>query len=312
MNANAAPQAKSGFRFGVSLSLLTAVVGLLTGLVLVGPATAASPVKNGQVRACYKVKGKPKGAMRAVKGKRCRRGERRLTWSVVGPAGAAGAAGSQGSTGSQGPQGAPGVKGNPGTAGTAGGSGAGTSLTNLETKVASLSLEVKTLEDLLEGVSGGDLSGLLAKLNGISATQLNEAVGAVPTVDSLVPKVSDLEGLLNSRAAFTEHALTSFPNCQKSLMTYGLRDFSTMSLSNGHDRAAICRSLEQSIGRHEPRLHNVQVTLEGNGRAVGGLHFSIHGLLDVQPAREPISFDAMLQPSTLQYSVSRLRRASAA
>ncbi len=197
MNANAAPQAKSGFRFGVSLSLLTAVVGLLTGLVLVGPATAASPVKNGQVRACYKVKGKPKGAMRAVKGKRCRRGERRLTWSVVGPAGAAGAAGSQGSTGSQGPQGAPGVKGNPGTAGTAGGSGAGTSLTNLETKVASLSLEVKTLEDLLEGVSGGDLSGLLAKLNGISATQLNEAVGAVPTVDSLVPKVSDLEGLLN-------------------------------------------------------------------------------------------------------------------
>ena len=122
----------------------------------------------------------------------------------------------------------------------------------------------------------------------------------------------DLEGLLNSRAAFTEHALTSFPNCQKSLMTYGLRDFSTMSLSNGHDRAAICRSLEQSIGRHEPRLHNVRVSLESNGRAIGGLHFSIHGLLDVQPAREPISFDAMLQPSTLQYSVSRLRRAAVA
>ncbi|MGQ4581983.1 MULTISPECIES: type VI secretion system baseplate subunit TssE [unclassified Lysobacter] len=122
----------------------------------------------------------------------------------------------------------------------------------------------------------------------------------------------DLEGLLNSRAAFTEDALKAYPNCQKSLMTYGLRDFSSKSLANGHDRAAICRSLEQAIARHESRLHNVRVSLESNGRAIGGLHFSIHGLLDVQPAREPISFDAMLQPSTLQYSVSRLRRAAVA
>ena len=122
----------------------------------------------------------------------------------------------------------------------------------------------------------------------------------------------DLEGLLNSRAAFDEAMLKEYPNCQKSLMTYGLRDFSTRSLANGHDRAEICRLLEQSIARHEPRLHNVRVTLECNGRGVGGLHFSIHALLDVQPAREPISFDAMLQPSTLQYSVSRLRRAVAA
>jgi len=122
----------------------------------------------------------------------------------------------------------------------------------------------------------------------------------------------DLEGLLNSRAAYTEDTLKAFPNCQKSLMTYGLRDFSTMSLANAYERAAICRSLEQSIARHEPRLHNVRVTLEANARSVGGLHFSIHALLDVQPAREPISFDALLQPSTLQYSVSRLRRAVAA
>ncbi|RNF82395.1 type VI secretion system baseplate subunit TssE [Montanilutibacter psychrotolerans] len=121
----------------------------------------------------------------------------------------------------------------------------------------------------------------------------------------------DLEGLLNSRAAFSEESLKAFPHCQKSLMTYGLRDFSTMSLSNGYDRAAICRSLEQSIARHEARLHNVRVSLEPNARSIGGLHFSIHALLDVQPAREPISFDALLQPSTLQYSVSRLRRTAA-
>jgi len=122
----------------------------------------------------------------------------------------------------------------------------------------------------------------------------------------------DLEGLLNSRAAFPEDLLKAFPNCQQSLMTYGLVDFSSMSLANAFDRVAICRSLEQAIARHEPRLHNVRVALEHNGRGAGGLHFAIHGLLDVLPAREPVSFDAMLQPTTLQYSVSRLRRPVAA
>lgn len=121
----------------------------------------------------------------------------------------------------------------------------------------------------------------------------------------------DLEGLLNSRAAYGEEDLKAYPNCQTSLMTYGLRDFSAKSLANAYDRAGICRSIEQAIARHEPRLHGVRVTLEANARSVGGLHFSIHALLDLQPAREPISFDAMLQPSTQQYSVSRLRRVAA-
>lgn len=142
--------------------------------------------------------------------------------------------------------------------------------------------------------------GVGAMFKAISLEQYKESVAR------------DLESLLNSRAAFSGDALKSFPNCQQSLMTYGLVDFSSMSLANAFDRVAICRSLEQAIARHEPRLHSVRVSLEHNGRGAGGLHFAIHGLLDVQPAREPVSFDAMLQPTTLQYSVSRLRRSAVA
>ncbi|UKE74529.1 type VI secretion system baseplate subunit TssE [Xanthomonas graminis] len=121
----------------------------------------------------------------------------------------------------------------------------------------------------------------------------------------------DLEGLLNTRSAFSEEGLTEFPNCKQSLLTYGLGDFSALSLANGYDRTMICRSLEQAIARHERRLRNVHVKLETAGQFGGGLHFTIHALLDMEPAREPVSFDAMLQPSTLQYSVSRLRRQAA-
>ncbi|KAF1712001.1 type VI secretion system baseplate subunit TssE [Pseudoxanthomonas kalamensis DSM 18571] len=122
----------------------------------------------------------------------------------------------------------------------------------------------------------------------------------------------DLEGLLNSRAAYDEDQLEAFPHCRQSLMTYGLRDFSGMSLANAYDRAAICRSLEQAIARHEPRLANVKVAFNTGLRSTSALHFSIHGLLNTQPAREPISFDAMLQTSTNHYSIKRARRASAA
>ena len=67
-------------------------------------------------------------------------------------------------------------------------------------------------------------------------------------------------------------------------------------------------SLEQAVGRHERRLKNVSVQLDAGKQFAGGLHFTIHALLDLEPAREPVSFDAMLQPSTLQYQVTRARR----
>lgn len=121
----------------------------------------------------------------------------------------------------------------------------------------------------------------------------------------------DLEGLLNTRAAFSRQELAGHPQCTRSLMTYGLRDFSAMSLANAHDRAAICRSLEEAIECHEPRLGNVRVHLDPAVQLGGGLHFTIQALLDLQPAREPVSFDAMLQPGTLQYSVGRARRQAA-
>lgn len=121
----------------------------------------------------------------------------------------------------------------------------------------------------------------------------------------------DLEGLLNSRAAFQEDDMLQFPNCKQSLLTYGLADFSAMSLANAQDRASICRSLEQAVSRHERRLKNIQVQLDAGSQFSGGLHFTIRALLNLEPAREPVSFDAMLQPSTLQYQVSRARRAQA-
>jgi type VI secretion system protein ImpF len=90
-----------------------------------------------------------------------------------------------------------------------------------------------------------------------------------------------------------------------------LNDFAGLSLSSTDDRAFICRSLEQAIARHEPRLRNVQASLELRADAVNRLNFSITALLVVHSAHEPVNFDAILQPSSLHYTISKARRLSA-
>lgn len=115
----------------------------------------------------------------------------------------------------------------------------------------------------------------------------------------------DLEALLNARTTIDESLADSYPESMKSPATYGLKDFAGMSLSNLNHRSSICRSIERAISRHEPRLKNVEVSLELDRRSVNALYFSIKALLVVRPAQEPVNFDALLQPTTLQYSVNK-------
>jgi type VI secretion system protein ImpF len=128
------------------------------------------------------------------------------------------------------------------------------------------------------------------------------------SIDELKGTVArDLESILNTRIAFTEHELAALPECQRSVLTYGLNDFAGLSLASHYDRTFICRSIQQAIERHEPRLQRVAVTLELARQSANALCFAIQAVLVVHPAQEPVNFDATLQPSTLQYSVTRAR-----
>lgn len=113
----------------------------------------------------------------------------------------------------------------------------------------------------------------------------------------------DVEHLLNARHAIAEEDLQGLPHVSRSVVTFGLRDFSMMSLANPHDRETICRRMEAAIACHEPRLKSVQVGLAESGEGGSKFRFTIEAMLVVDPAREPVSFSALLQPSTQQYSV---------
>lgn len=120
----------------------------------------------------------------------------------------------------------------------------------------------------------------------------------------------DLEALLNSRCAYREEIFERYPETLQSMCSYGMNDFVGLSLASPADRNYICRSLERTIAAHERRLKQVHVSLELDNGAINRLKFAINALLVVHPSTEPVFFDALLQPSTLQYSVSRAKRAA--
>lgn len=122
----------------------------------------------------------------------------------------------------------------------------------------------------------------------------------------------DVEALLNTRCGLRGEVLQGYTQCSTSILSFGMIDFAGLTLASPKDRELICRSIEDAICAHEPRLREPKVSLELPDAGGHKLHFSIQALLVVDLAREPVNFDALLQPTTQQYSVRRARRTAAA
>lgn len=135
--------------------------------------------------------------------------------------------------------------------------------------------------------------------------------GGVPrmSIEQLKDSVArDLEALLNTRVAIPAATFSEYPRARGSILNYGLADFAGMCLTSSEDRAAICASLKAAIDTHEPRLTDVSASLEAEGGAVNRLNFVISARLVADPGAEPVNFNAVLQPSSLRYSISRTQR----
>jgi hypothetical protein len=186
---------------GLRAASIAAFLALLASLSLsVGAAAAkrhALVGRDGKIHACYRVKGRPKGMVRVVRSRshRCRRGERRLSWSVAGGAGQSGQAGANGGGGQ--------------TAVSTSKEAA------LETKVAGLTLQVEQLEGLVKELSG-EMSGVLGRvddlegvLEGVDNEGLKEAVAAVPLLGEVCEQTEALTGVTNEFGTEFQQLLTT-------------------------------------------------------------------------------------------------------
>jgi type VI secretion system protein ImpF len=163
----------------------------------------------------------------------------------------------------------------------------------------------------MKGYTPGLFDRLLGVPNRTVGKGANHNMAQRMTIEELKDTVArDLESLLNTRSCIPEESLKAYPECSRSMVTYGLGDFADLCLSSPSDRAAICASIEKTIGCHEPRLRKVRARLDAQGEFVNRLNFSITAVLVASVSQEPVNFDAVLTPSTLQYSISKAGKAA--
>lgn len=133
--------------------------------------------------------------------------------------------------------------------------------------------------------------------------------GVQLTIEQLKDSIAhDLEALLNTRIAIPSRQFDEYPLARASIINYGLSDFAGMCLTSAEDREAICASLKAAIEIHEPRLTDVAALLEPSADSVNRLTFVIRARLLTHPDAEPVNFNAVLQPSSLHYSITRSAR----
>jgi type VI secretion system protein ImpF len=111
----------------------------------------------------------------------------------------------------------------------------------------------------------------------------------------------DLEYLFNSRRALPDFPLDR-DHLNRSLLTFGLPDFSDMGLVEllSDD---VKHAVAQAIRRFEPRLSEVQIEVDDKWQSSHVLRFHVSALLNVEPEREPVTFDTLMALDTRKFEV---------
>jgi type VI secretion system protein ImpF len=112
----------------------------------------------------------------------------------------------------------------------------------------------------------------------------------------------DVEWLLNARRTLTPIP-AGLDELASSVFAYGLPDISSLAADSDEARAGLVRRIERAIRLFEPRLADVRVILadvEGSSREI---HFTIEGLLRMEPEPEQVVFDTVVELARGDFSV---------
>lgn len=112
----------------------------------------------------------------------------------------------------------------------------------------------------------------------------------------------DLEWLLNTRM-IAEAPPAGLVEVNRSLATFGLPDFTSSTVKGPDDHDRLRHAVEEAVRVFEPRLQDVQVSLEGAAEMERSVRFRIDARLKVDPSPEPVTFDTMLQLQSGEFRV---------
>ncbi|WP_263264709.1 type VI secretion system baseplate subunit TssE [Pseudomonas sp. RIT-PI-S] len=118
--------------------------------------------------------------------------------------------------------------------------------------------------------------------------------------------VRDLEILVNTRQSLVANDLDGFAQLGGTILDYGMPDFTSKSVLDPQDRLLIQRQLEKAISVGDRRFRSVRVQLLAQQANRRMLTFRVDAVLRLQDISRQVSFDAVLQVNTQEYTVQNL------
>jgi len=117
----------------------------------------------------------------------------------------------------------------------------------------------------------------------------------------------DLENLLNTRL-YREFSLDSYPELKKSVVNYGLPDFSTVQLGSLEEHQRLRTIIEDTIRRFESRLDAVDIEIvDKTDTEDRTLYMKISAVLMVEPDPIALLFDSRIHTVDRMVRLRELR-----
>jgi type VI secretion system lysozyme-like protein len=105
----------------------------------------------------------------------------------------------------------------------------------------------------------------------------------------------ELARLLNTRCSVSTRQLGART---RSVLDYGIPDFSSLSALSGDDQNRLASLVEQTVAAFEPRLRDVRVSVAGVRPDDRALVLSIEATLVLGTHAEPVSFPLLVRSKT--------------
>lgn len=114
-----------------------------------------------------------------------------------------------------------------------------------------------------------------------------------------------MEWLLNSRS-YPVNVDEDLEEISKSVVTFGLPDFTGTSARSHTDLKRINAQLKEAIEKFEPRLLDLKVILEPVNNTDRELRFRVEAFLNVEPTPEPVVFDTVLELGSGDFEIKEI------
>ena len=101
----------------------------------------------------------------------------------------------------------------------------------------------------------------------------------------------ELERLLNTRCSLS---LDEVGEEERSVINYGIPDFSSLSAQNADDQILIGRIIGQTVTAFEPRLRNVAVDVKPVPNSEATLYVFLDATMTIGQFNEPVYFPVVL------------------